>query len=62
MTDPKIKLIPYFRAVQGPDGKWDWAQCPACGEVVKNTQTKGPLNRMGRHWHDKHGDQGVVEI
>jgi uncharacterized C2H2 Zn-finger protein len=55
----KIKLIPYFRAVQGPDGKWDWAKCPACGEIFKDN--KGNV-LIGRHWRDKHGDEGAIEI
>ena len=57
----KIKLIPYFEAVQGPDGKWDWAKCPACGDIIKDRKS-GALNAIGRHWRDKHGDAGTVEV
>jgi uncharacterized C2H2 Zn-finger protein len=38
--------VPYFRAVQGPDGYWWWAECPRCGKVVKDKDGYGP----SRHW------------
>jgi hypothetical protein len=50
-------LVPYFRAVQGPDGRYDWAQCPRCGEVVKNRKGRGP----GLHWTLKHEPPSPLE-
>lgn len=38
--------IPYFRAVQGPDGRYWWARCPVCDAVVRNRDGYGPA----RHW------------
>jgi hypothetical protein len=50
-------FVPYFRVVQGPDGRDDWAQCPRCGEVVKNRKGRGP----GLHWTIKHESPSLLE-
>lgn len=44
---PDALGVPYFRAVQGPDGRWDWGQCPRCGELVRAGE-----GRFGRHWDE----------
>jgi hypothetical protein len=46
--------VPYHRAVQGPDGKWNWAECPRCGEIVRNRDGYGPA----RHWTAAHAAEG----
>ena len=38
--------VPYFEAVRGPNGTWNWAQCPRCGAIVPNAGNRGPA----RHW------------
>lgn len=49
--EPGVAIgVPYFRAVQGPDARYDWAQCPICQEVVKNSDGHGPA----RHWAANH--------
>lgn len=48
---PNAMGVPYFDAVQGPDGKYWWAECPRCGEIVKNKDGYGP----GRHWAAREG-------
>lgn len=48
--------VPYFHAVQGPDRKWHWAECPMCHEIVLNSDGMGP----GRHWIIARHESGRV--
>lgn len=50
--------VPYFRAVEGPDGLYHWASCPACGEIVLNSDGYGPA----RHWPTHDAPAEIVEV
>lgn len=43
---PEAGGLPYFRAVQGPDGTWGWGECPRCAEIVA-------VGAFGLHWEER---------